>query len=263
MRDTLNITPTSDDTSESCLAVRLSQYAELSQGEASFVAEMERDVRRVSQGQTLISAGSQLSEIFVLSEGWAVVLSRPRREEAQILRVHLPGEVIGWAEIGSPNVQHSVRMITDGVICPFPRAGLADLYGDLPRLAALFTAIVSLDHIALRDHLAMLGLAPAKERLAHFLSDLLYRLRVGSPGMTEFDLPLRQSDIAAALGITPVYVSKLMRDLCDAGLIEVDRPRLRIPDPARLAQLGRYTQSPRKVDLSWLDPLDPAPVGAI
>ncbi len=102
-------------------------------------------MRPGSRGQNLISADADLSEIDVLSEGWAVVLSRPSREEAQIIRVNFPCEVIGRAEIGSPKVQHTVRLITDGVICSFPRTGLSELDGESSRLASPFTAVVSLD----------------------------------------------------------------------------------------------------------------------
>lgn len=50
------------------------------------------------------------------------------------------------------------------------------------------------------------------------------------------DLPLTQDDIAAAIGSTRVTVNKLLADLEHRGIIEVDRRKVAIREPARLLQ---------------------------
>lgn len=49
-------------------------------------------------------------------------------------------------------------------------------------------------------------------------------------------LPVSKASIASRLSMTPEYFSKVLRELEDKGLIEVDKREIRIPEPARLSR---------------------------
>jgi CRP-like cAMP-binding protein len=49
-------------------------------------------------------------------------------------------------------------------------------------------------------------------------------------------LPATKATIASRLSLTPEYFSRVLHELSSAGLIEVDRRDVRIPDAARLAE---------------------------
>ena len=82
------------------------------------------------------------------------------------MRIYLPGEVIGLPGLGVRDAAHDVTMVTSGAVCPFPKDHVTALYTRAPRVAALLTAIASLDQIALKDRLAMMGAGTARERMA-------------------------------------------------------------------------------------------------
>ena len=97
---------------------------------------------------------------------------------------------------------------------------LDDIVVNSPRLTALLFALANRDMACVVDTIRALGRMSARERLAHFLLDLIARLRVTNRSITTtFRLPLTQTEIGDALGLTHTYVSKSMRAMEDDGLI--------------------------------------------
>jgi CRP-like cAMP-binding protein len=84
-----------------------------------------------------------------------------------------------------------------------------------------------------------LGSRTADERIAHLILDL--KLRLERRGMTvenAFVLPLSQRLIAAATGLTPEHVSRVMGSFRRGGLIENGKGFLRIVDLPGLQRIG-------------------------
>jgi len=238
--------------SASCFASRLSRYADLGPEECQFMARMEDGERSVARGESLMTAGQPAEDLFVLKDGWAVARSRPRNGRSLTLRIYLPGEVIGLTTLGTRRVPHDVHMVTAGSVCPFPRDHMTAVFQRAPRLAALMTALASLDQMTLKDRLAIMGAGTARERMAHFLLDIHERLLFTNPDLgRRFRLPLRQVDIADVLGLTKVYVNRLLRSFTDEGLIQIDRPYVRILRPEVLREISLYENRYDDLDETW------------
>ena len=237
---------------QSCLVTRLGRYVELTRSERAFLARMEETERRLGARQVILNRGQRTDGLHVLKHGWAVVRSRSVRGRSHILRIYLPGEVIGLGELGTNNAPHTISMHVEGVVCPFPRDGLAELMARAPRLSALLHALSSLDQIALRDQCAALGLMTAEDRLIHWLLQLHARLSVADEGLGDrFRLPFSQAEIGEAVGMTPVYVNKLLRKLTDEGRIKVERPYIDLLDREGLVNQVNFSDVFAELDHSW------------
>lgn len=242
----------SEATPPSCFACRLGRYADLSDDEKTFIARMEEDERKVKRDSVIMRSGTPASELFILKEGWAVASTTLSKGRRQSLRIYLPGEVIGLPGLGVRDAAHDVTMVTSGAVCPFPKDHVTALYTRAPRVAALLTAIASLDQIALKDRLAMMGAGTARERMAHFLLDVHERLLLANPDLGKrFRLPMRQVDMAEVLGLTKVYVNRLLRAFTEEKLIEIQRPYVRILQPAELRRIAQYENRYDEIDCSW------------
>ena len=91
------------------------------------------------------------------------------------------------------------------------------------------------------EHLVSIGRRCALERLAHFILELRERLTlVGLATETEFDLPLNQYVIADALGLTSVYVNRVLRELREKNLLTNVAGRVSIHDLSGLRKLTDY-----------------------
>ncbi|WP_366875734.1 Crp/Fnr family transcriptional regulator [uncultured Roseobacter sp.] len=240
---------------ESCLISRLSRFVSLTDHECEFIANMEKDEHPRKKGRPVVSVGDRTEGIMVLKTGWAVVKADSSDGRSQILRVYLPGEVMGLAEIGSSHANHRIVMQTDGVICPFPRGGLSPLYTEYPRLGALLTAVGSLDQIALRHHASSLGSMDAAGKLKFWLLQLRSRFEVANIGLgNRFQVPFSQVEIGQAVGLTSIYVNKLLRRFVENGDIEIERPYVRLLKRDEWEKDYEFVNAFVDMDTSWFPP---------
>ncbi|MFQ6549815.1 Crp/Fnr family transcriptional regulator [Aestuariibius sp. 2305UL40-4] len=236
----------------SSLLIRLERYLSLLEDERTAVARLEKAELRLDRGTVLLERGEASEKFYVLKSGWAVVRTQPRRGHSSIARIYLPGEVIGFAEIGLSVTPHTVVMQTDGTVGAFGKDHLPELWVHHPRLMSLLTALSSLDQIALRDQIFTLTRLDARDRLIYFLLSLRSRLAVSIRGMGDrFQLPFNQQELGDVLGITSVYVNKILRQLSDAGEIEIDRPYIRLLEREKWIAHVDFIDRFAEVDTSW------------
>lgn len=205
---------------ESCLINRLENFISLTEKEKKFVAYMEKDERELKRGSRLIDIGENADHLHVLKFGWVVARSEPEGGRTAITRIYIPGEVIGMAEIGKSEALHSLTMQTDGCVCPFPRSAIAEMFADVPRIAALLFSIGSLDQLELRRRIKELTRMDAETRMSSFILTMQDRLAVASSGRSRrFHLPLTNRDLGDFLGMTDIYIGKVLKRLIDAERI--------------------------------------------
>ena len=85
------------------------------------------------------------------------------------------------------------------------------------------------------------GGRPAYGRIAHLLCELVVRLR--AVGLTEgysCDLPITQSEIADASGLSTVHVNRTLQELRAARLISLKGTWLEVLDWKGLKQAGDF-----------------------
>lgn len=203
-------------------------------------------------GQTVLSQGSPLTWLYVLEEGWAIVRSRAVRGRSSIVRIHMPGEMIGLSELAFATAPHAIQMQTNGQLCCVRRDSLGSIINASPRISALLAGLASIEQVSLRDQCAALGLMTAEDRLIQFFLDILARQGDEEPGNSaRIFVPFSQAEIGEAVGMTPVYVNKLLRKLSVEGRIEVDRPHVTLHNFRTMQAQTGFTNRYGQVDQSW------------
>ncbi len=236
----------------SSLLIRLERYLALQDAERETVAGLEKSELRLDKGDILLDRGQVSKQIYVLKSGWAVVRTQPSRGLSSIARIYLPGEVIGFAELGLLETPHTVTMQTSGIVGTFDKGRLPQLWIEHPRIMSLLTALSSLDQIAMRDQIFTLTRLDARDRMMYFLLSLRSRLAVSIMGMGDrFHLPFNQQEIGDVLGITSVYVNKILRQLSENGDIEIDRPYIRLAKREDWIRQVNFIDRFAEVDTSW------------
>ena len=85
------------------------------------------------------------------------------------------------------------------------------------------------------------GRRSAVVRLAHLLAEIGIRLQaIGLAAGARLELPMTQLDIADALGLTPVHVNRVVKQLRHAGLLELRKSSVLLPDLPRLKEFGDF-----------------------
>jgi CRP-like cAMP-binding protein len=135
---------------------------------------------------------------------------------------------------------YSAQALTDAVVCVIPRKALVPLSKQRPEIGLRLAWTISRDRSLAFDHLTSIGRQSARERVAHLLLELFVRCRgqwLGSRS-EEMQLPLTQEHIGDATGLTFVHVNRVLRELCDEGIVEFHYRRLRILDPDKLIDVA-------------------------
>lgn len=237
-----------------CLAERLGRYIALTRAEDEALAGLEDNRRQVRRGAPIISEGERSRELFIVQKGWlqsSVLLGNGGR---QIMRIGLPGDLLGLPALAFEEAPETITALTDATLCPFDRERLAGLFGAHPRLCALLFALSVAERTAIADRLASVGRTSARARVAALLCDIFARLKMtDGPAAEPVHVPLTQEEIGDATGLTAVHVNRMIRGLVEDQIIERSGNAMRLLDEARLAEEANFTDR-LEIATGWLPP---------
>jgi CRP/FNR family transcriptional regulator, anaerobic regulatory protein len=195
---------------------------------------------RIAQlGESLAHRGETSSDVFLLCSGWAfryILLSNGRR---QILQFLLPGDLFSVVNVFESQFQSSVMALTDVQISCFERSEIRNRCTSSRALQAAIEDSCKEEHAVANELIAVLGLRSAPERVAYLLLHLTRRLKVRSVIREDrYRFPLRQRDIAEAVGLTPVHVNRVLGSFRDRGVCLLSDGVLTVLQPRELERIG-------------------------
>lgn len=223
---------------------KLSSFGELSVVET---AELERATlfpRKFAARASLIREGDRPGPMFVVLEGWAFRYKILPNGSRQILAFLMPGDCcdlnIGLLDA----MDHGIQTATEARVATISRAEADRLMITYPGIArCLYTAQLA-DEGILRAWIVSMGRRGTRERVAHLMCELYLRAHsIGLIASTEFALPLSQVLLADSLGMTPVHINRVLRDLRLTGAMELKRGMLLILDPAKLVAIAGFDEN--------------------
>jgi CRP-like cAMP-binding protein len=236
----------------SCLAERLSRYVRLTDTEQAYLDRLEAERRECRRGAVIVSEGQPTRELFIVQKGWlqsSILLGNGGR---QIMRIGLPGDLIGLTALAYEETAETVVALTDAVLCPLDRDRLSGLFAEHPRLAALLFAMSVAERTALADRLASVGRTPARARIAALLCDIFTRVRRAEGSQHGgVHVPLTQEEMGDATGLTAVHVNRMVRGLVDDGIIERNGSVIRLIDEQRLIEEASFVDR-LAISTAWL-----------
>ena len=191
--------------------------------------------------------------IYLLLSGWLGASVLLPGGERQIVKFHLPGDLLGTPSMCLAQAADTLTALTPITVSRVSLAAFGALFASSPRFAAAMFLSVQRERVALMDRLAAIGRTPAIARVAALLLDVQERLKpLGLAEDEGFDMPLTQEQIGDHLGLTAVHVNRVFRQMADTGLVSRDRQRIVLLDPARLRSMSARQQRIMTPDASWL-----------
>lgn len=188
-------------------------------------------LRRVEPRQDIVVEGDRPEAVNLILDGWACRYRTLEDGRRQIVAFFLPGDMCDLNIFVLREMDHSLGAITPVTVAEITRARMEALVVGHPRVtqALWWDALVSA--AIHREWIVNVGQRTATERLGHLMCELFLRLR--AVGMADGDscpLPVTQTELADATGLSPVHVNRTLTALREAGLATVKRRRLTIPD---------------------------------
>ena len=188
--------------------------------------------RFVPAGSALYFEGDQGGDLYVVLDGWMIqyqILSDGCR---QILEFALPGAILGCVSPSKPTLNHSVESLTGATVAVIPRARVLELCRSDPEFSLhLISAGAASLNLAF-ESITDIGRRTAREAVAHVLLRLYTRVRAQCPRSTEASvmLPLTQTHIGDACGLTSVHVCRTLSKLRKDGIVSLRDGTLHVLD---------------------------------
>lgn len=223
---------------------RLIGYLPLTDAEISRLESVCAAQRQVAAHRDLIREGDEPGPVFVMLEGWASRYKILPDGSRQIMAFMMPGDFCD-PHIGSlEQMDHSVGTITACRIATISRNVMEELIVATRSLTRAFWRAQLVDESVLRAWIVSMGRRDAIERVAHLMLELYVRMRnVGLATQESCRVPLTQTVLADALGLTPVHVNRVIRALRERGAMSLGSGTLTIHDSVALAKIAGFDDS--------------------
>ena len=237
---------------ESCLVSKLSNYIDLNDTDLDLLADLEEEEESYTAQSIVQKADAPTEYLYVVKSGWLFSDMELPDGRRQIVKIHHAGDLIGMPDIALDHAALNTQSVTDTVLCPFPKRHLDKLFESSPRLTALLFTISLRDQVIFTDKLRAIGRMSARERVAHFLLDIAHRLRITNRDMTDtFRMPMTQTEIGDATGLTSVTISKTMMQLQLDKLIDRRDGNITLREEERLEAMCDYVDRYSDMDTDW------------
>jgi CRP/FNR family transcriptional regulator len=167
------------------------------------------------KNQMLLRQSEAAAHVSAILSGAVVLWKRGSGGRDEVIGFRFAGDLLTAA-----NQQRNVsdaRAIADCTLASVDRRAFDDLCARYPELRHALYARVQNEFAAAQDHLVMLGVLSAQERLAAGLLQLERQQRARKPGAVW--LPMRRTDLASYLGLALPTLSRTFAELCRRGAI--------------------------------------------
>ena len=216
----------------------------ISADEEEAIRGMVTEVIDVPSDKTIIRASVELDFSTLLLDGLLCRYKDLRDGSRQISELHVAGDFADLHSFTLKKLDHSVMALTKCRLAIAPHDRIKAVIRAHPHLGRMFWFMTNLDAAIHREWVLSLGRRPAIARTAHLFCEL--QVRLGIVGLADeggYALPVTQIDLAECLGLTPVHVNRVLKQLREEGLVEFRSGRVAICDWAALERLAEFDRS--------------------
>ena len=222
-------------------AERLRGHGPLCNDDAALLAKACQNIREVPAGHHLIREGDRPDPVFVMLEGWACQYKILPDGGRQIMAFMLPGDFCDIHIAVLEAMDHSVVTLTKAKVAFLPKVQMEALVEVRPTITRAFWWSQLVDQGVLRAWIVSMGRRTSLGRIAHLMCELYIRMRnIGLATDDRCEMPLTQVVLADAVGLTPVHVNRILRQLRLGKVMELQAGSLTILDPVRLARIAGF-----------------------
>lgn len=219
------------------------QRAALDERDRDALFNLPFELRTVEANRTIVREGDRPLVANLILNGLAFRHKLTVEGARQILSVHVPGDLVDINGLLLRRADHNVQALTMCTIAAVPRDAILALLDDHPRIARAMWIDTLIDASIYREWIVNVGRRDSRAALCHLLCEFARRLEAaGLADSAGYELPMTQEQLADALGITPVHVNRLLRDLDREGMIVRDRRLVRVPNWEALRKAGGFSE---------------------
>jgi CRP-like cAMP-binding protein len=191
------------------------------------------ELRRYERGATVFRIGDPCDAFHVVVAGQVKLFGLSPAGQEKVIELVGPGHSFAEALmfLDKPCMVNAQALAESLLLTVGRGAVMGELAHD-PQFALRMLAGLSRRLHGLVQDVQAYSLQSGVQRVIGYL---LNQRDDGDAAAATVSLPVSKATLASRLSLTPEYFSRVLRELEDAQLIEVDKRDIRIPDAARLA----------------------------
>jgi len=213
--------------------------------------------RRLHAGETLFREGEPSTGVHAVVHGRIALTVRGPAGRERVSDIIGAGRSFGEAIMfrDKPYIV-SAKALSDSLVLHVAKATVFAELERNPRFARRIIAALSAKLEATVRELDSYALGSASQRFAAWL---LRAARPGASGTASVTLPASKRAVASKLNVSAEHLSRILRELAGAGLIEVAGRTVRIPDLGKLSRHQAFDGSPKRGRRAALQRADTPP----
>ncbi len=219
---------------------RLQAIATPSEEERSVLSSLSGTVRQFRAHDDIVRIGDVPSVVCLLLEGMACRYKVSADGKRQIMSFHIPGDIPDMQSLFIDVMDHSLTALVPTTVLAIRHEIMRGIIEGYPRIAHLLWRETLIDAAVYREWIVMRD-RPAYPRIAHLFCELFLRMQaIGLTNGNACELPLTQSHMGDALGLSNVHVNRTLQELRAEGLIVLEGGTLTILDWDGLKEAGEF-----------------------
>jgi len=219
---------------------RLQAIAAPSEEERSVLSSLSGTVRQFRAHDDIVRIGDVPSVVCLLLEGMACRYKVSADGKRQIMSFHIPGDIPDMQSLFIDVMDHSLTALVPTTVLAIRHEIMRGIIEGYPRIAHLLWRETLIDAAVYREWIVMRD-RPAYPRIAHLFCELFLRMQaIGLTNGNACELPLTQSQMGDALGLSNVHVNRTLQELRAEGLIVLEGGTLTILDWDGLKEAGEF-----------------------
>ncbi len=193
-----------------------------------------------NQYSHLLRDGDSTHHCMVLLSGLVERYRLTSHGERQILAIYIPGDPLDLEHLFIPLADDWLQTLRRSEIALIEHDALRALNFRRPAIATALICSLLVDASIFREWTINVGRRNAKARIAHFLSELIFRMRAQGINGKDIILPLTQYHIADATGLTAVHVNRTLKAMQSDNLLSTKGGAIRSIDWVRIREVGDF-----------------------
>jgi len=231
----------SSDAIRTALIKRLRKSDDISEEDIQEINALPITVKEYAAERAVVRDGDRATECCLIAEGFCVRSKTIPDGKRQILSIHIAGEIPDLMSLFLHVMDHDLSTVTPCTLGFINHETLRKLHRRRPNVAEIFWRDTLIDAAMFREWIVNVGQRSAPARLAHVVAELRERLKViGRVEGSDFEMPLTQEQIGEALGITSVHANRVIKQLRQEDVVDVQRGRVTVLNEAKFRQLADF-----------------------
>jgi CRP-like cAMP-binding protein len=223
---------------------KLCGFGRLSAKDLAALTSATGKERTVAAKHDLIREGDRPGPVFVMLDGWACRYKILPNGLRQILGYLMPGDSCDLHIGLLAEMDHSIQTITPATYATVERIEMDKLLEKHPAVAKSIYIAQLVDEGTMRAWITSMGRRASIERVAHLMCELYLRARnIGLITEPTFALPLSQLMLADSLGMTPVHLNRVLKELRLCKAMTLKRSSLELTDVPMLIQIAGFDEN--------------------